>query len=208
MRELPQCLSHTESFNYADDSALLKVFGHNSAVWSVDHFSRQTLGRHQALEEVNADLSSLTNFGKTWKVAFEPAKTHAMLVSNTSDYCFPYMPQLSFGAVHVKFEEEVVLVVFVFHKKLTWKPMLNKVCSKGRQALGAMRRLKNLLGCSELAVLSKLLFNQLWNTEIWNTLLLLRGTCRGWTESKQLLNHCVVTISPLLQTDAKLQPLD
>ena len=54
----------------------------------------------------------------------------------------------------------------------------------------------------------KLLFDQLWNTEIWNTLLLLRGTCRGWTESKQLLNDCVVTISPLLQTDARLQALD
>ena len=31
MRELPKCLTHTESFNYADDSVLLKVFGHNSA---------------------------------------------------------------------------------------------------------------------------------------------------------------------------------
>jgi hypothetical protein len=51
------------------------------------------------------------------------------------------MSQLSFGAVHVKFEEELVFVGFVFDKKLTWKPMLNKVCSKGRQALGAMRRL-------------------------------------------------------------------
>ena len=155
MRELPQCLSHTESFNYADDSALLKVFGHNSAVWSVDHFSRQALERHQALTEVNADLSSLIDFGKKWKVEFEPTKTHAMLVSNTNDYCFPCMSQLVFGAAHIKFEEELTLVGFVFDKKLTWKPMLNKVCSKGRQALGAMFRLKSLLGCSDLAILFK-----------------------------------------------------
>lgn len=120
MRELPQCLSHTESFNYADDSALLKVFGHNSAVWSVDHFSKQTLERHQAITEVNADLSSLIDFGKKWKVKFEPTKTHAMLVSNTNDYCFPCMSQLVFGAAHVKFQEELALVGFVFNKKLTW----------------------------------------------------------------------------------------
>ena len=68
---------------------------------------------------------------------------------------FLYMSQLFVGAVHVKLEEELVLVGFVFDKKLTWKPMLNKVCSNGRQALGAMHRPKNLLGCSDLAVLFK-----------------------------------------------------
>ena len=47
------------------------------------------------------------------------------------------------------------MVGFVFDKKLTWKPMLNKVCSKGRQAIGAMFRLKSLLGCSDLAILFK-----------------------------------------------------
>ena len=88
MRELPRCLQHTDSFNYADDSALLKVFGHSCATWSVDHFSRQTMERHRALcevnevNEVNEDLSSLMGFGKKWKVQFEPTKTHAMLVSN------------------------------------------------------------------------------------------------------------------------------
>ena len=153
MRELPKCLTHTESFNYADDSALLKVFGHNSATWSVDHFSRQTSERHQALQEVNADLSSLVGFGKKWKVAFEPTKTHAMLVSNTKDCCFPMMSQLSFGTAHVKFEEQLLLVGFVFDRKLSWKPMLNRVCSKGRQALGAVFRLKGILGCSDLAML-------------------------------------------------------
>ena len=62
---------------------------------------------------------------------------------------------MSFGAAHVKFEEELTLVGFVLDKKLTWKPMLNKVCSKGRQALGAMFRLKSLLDCSDLAILFK-----------------------------------------------------
>ena len=78
-----------------------------------------------------------------------------MLVSDTNDYCFPCMSQLVFGTAHVKFEEKLTLVGFVFDKKLTWKPMLNKVCSKGRQALGTMFRLKSLLGCSDLAILFK-----------------------------------------------------
>ena len=54
--------------------------------------------RHHALCEVNDDLSSLFDFGKKWKVQFEPTKTHAMLVSNTQDSgYFPMMSQLSFG---------------------------------------------------------------------------------------------------------------
>ena len=114
--------------NYANDSALLKVFGHSCATWSVDHFSRQMVERHRAVCEVNEDLSSLVDFGKKWKVQFEPTKTHAMLVSNTQD-CgyFPMMSQLSFGGAHIQFEEELLLVGFVFDKKLTWRPMVSRV---------------------------------------------------------------------------------
>ena len=65
MRELPSCLLHAESFNcnYADDSAILKVFGHSCATWSTDHFSRQTMDRHNAMCELNANLSRLIDFG-------------------------------------------------------------------------------------------------------------------------------------------------
>ena len=106
--------------------------------------------------ELNADLSRLIDFGKKWKVQFEPTKTHAMLVSNTKDSgIFPLMSQLRFGEAHIQFEEELLLVGFLFDKKLTWRPMVNRICSKARQALGAMFRLKGLLGFSDLAVLFK-----------------------------------------------------
>ena len=78
MRELPSCLLHAESFNYADDSAILKVFGHSCATWSTDHFSRQTMDRHNAMCELNADLSRLIDFGVKWKVQFEPTKTRLL----------------------------------------------------------------------------------------------------------------------------------
>jgi hypothetical protein len=108
----------------------------------------------------------MMDFGKKWKVQFEPTKTHAMLVSNTQD-CgyFPMMSQLSFGGAHIQFEEELLLVGFVFDKKLTWRPMVSKVCSKVRQALGAMFRLKNCLVARILLCFSKPLYDQLWNTE-------------------------------------------
>ena len=63
MRELPSCLQHAESFNYADDSAILKVFGHSCAAWSVDHFSRPTADRHSAIGELSVDLNRLIGFG-------------------------------------------------------------------------------------------------------------------------------------------------
>ena len=79
-----------------------------------------------------------------------------MLVSNTKDSgIFPLMSQLCFGGAHIQFEEEELLVGSLFDRELTWRPMVNRICSKARQALGAMFRLKGLLGCSDLAVLFK-----------------------------------------------------
>jgi hypothetical protein len=153
IREMPCCLRHSISFNYADDSALLKVFG--TRQWSADRLALQTTARHRALCEVNEDLKALLQFGIKWKITFEPTKTHAMFVSNTMDCCFPWMSQLIFGDAHVSFEEELKLVGFIFDRKLTWEKMVKKVCSTGRQALGGVRRLKKLLGYSDLAVLYK-----------------------------------------------------
>ena len=51
---------------YADDSALLKVI-------------RKVADRLGAVEEVDRDLESVVEWGRMWKVAFEPKKTHAML---------------------------------------------------------------------------------------------------------------------------------
>jgi hypothetical protein len=155
MRELPRTLKYTEDVNYADDTALIKLFGTMTTRWTEGHFSRQTAVRHQALCEINQDLEALHQFGIKWKVTFEPTKTHAMLVSNTRDCCFPSMSQLIFGGKHISFEEELTLVGFVFDKRLTWKPMVDKVASKARRALGAIRRIKKLLGPSALAVLYK-----------------------------------------------------
>jgi hypothetical protein len=155
MRELPRTLEHTEDVNYADDTALIKLFGTVMTRWTQGHFSRQAAVRHQALLEINQDLEALHQFGIKWKITFEPTKTHAMLVSNTKDCCFPAMSQLIFGGKHIAFEEELTLVGFVFDKKLTWKPMVDKVASKARRALGAVRRIKTLLGPGALVVMYK-----------------------------------------------------
>ena len=56
MRELPQCLSHTESFNYTDDSALLNVFGHNS------HRRKEFLGQAQKNKAWPAPIYSFNSF--------------------------------------------------------------------------------------------------------------------------------------------------
>jgi hypothetical protein len=155
MRELPSSLRYAIDFNYADDSALLKVFGQAAAKWTADHFSKQSVARYQAIQEVNIDLEALYQFGLKWKITFEPTKTHALLISNTPDCCFPAFSQVVFGGAHIIFEEELTLVGFVIDRKLTFKPMVDKVASKARMALGAMRRLKSLLGSSDLAVLYK-----------------------------------------------------
>lgn len=156
MRELPSRLRHTEDFNYADDSALLKVFSPVAKKWTVDHFSRQEAGRHQAICQVNEDLEEVYQFGLKWKVTFEPSKTHAMLVSNTKDAgCFPAMSQLVFGGGHIVFEHVLLLVGYLFDSKLTWGPFVDKLASKARRALGVVRSIRRLLRSSDLAVLFK-----------------------------------------------------
>jgi hypothetical protein len=156
MRELPSVLNYTEDFNYADDSALLKIFEPVCTQWTVDHFSRQAAGRHQAMCEINEDLEALHQFGLKWKVTFEPSKTHALLVSNTKDAgCFPLLSQLVFGSGHVVFEPVLLLVGFLFDSKLTWEPMVKRVSSKARRALGAVRGIRKLVSSSDFVVLYK-----------------------------------------------------
>ena len=131
----------------------MKVFGTSDR--SGDHYSTQTEHRFQALNEITEDLVALEAFGVKWKVTFEPTKTHAMLISNTRDCFYPMISQLVFCGKHIVFEEVLLLVGFLFDRKLTWKPMVDRVASKSRQALGAVFRLKRLLRPCDIAVLYK-----------------------------------------------------
>jgi len=159
IRELIKVLKYCELYCYADDLTLKKIIGdlEDAALTGAERAQRFAVVRHESLCEINVDLSTLATWGRKWKVKFEPTKTHAMHVSNHSmtDVIYPEICMLELDGERIAFEHELLIVGFLFDSKLSWEPMVRRVCSKGRSALGAVRRLQGLFAPSDLAILFK-----------------------------------------------------
>jgi len=159
IRELIKVLKHCALYCYADDLTLKKLIGdlEDAALNGDKRAQRFAERRQEALCEINEDLSLLATWGRKWKVKFEPTKTHAMHISNHSmtDVIYPEICRLELDGKRIAFEQELLIVGFLFDSKLSWEPMVKRACSKGRSALGAIRRLQGLFGPSDLAILFK-----------------------------------------------------
>ena len=115
-------------FKYADDSALMKII-------------KEITDRTTAVKEVDKDLQAISDWGKKWKVEFEPKKTHALLCSRKK----PGMDQPTMDGKKIKFVSHLKLVGITIDSKLNWKKMACSAASKGRSMMGAMYRMQSLL---------------------------------------------------------------
>ena len=56
--------------------------------------------RQEAIAHINQDLKRVLRWNKKWKTAFEPTKTHAILVTNSMGLCpHPSVDLLEFDDV-------------------------------------------------------------------------------------------------------------
>ena len=134
IRELAQVVVDSMLMKYADDSALLKVI--------------QTIAdRRMAVAEVDRDLESIVEWGKLWKVAFEPKKTHAMLCTRKKP---GGMPQPIMDGKKIGSVSNMKLVGFTIDSKLNWQKMACSAASRGKSMLGALYRMQSLLKPSDL----------------------------------------------------------
>ena len=133
IRELVNVVMQSMLMKYADDSALMKII-------------ERVNDRSRSIEEVNSDLEAIANWGRKWKVQFEPKKTHAMLVTRKK----PGMPQPEMDGKKIAFVSSLKLVGFTIDSKLNWKKMACAAAAKGRSMIGALYRLQSLLKPSDL----------------------------------------------------------
>ena len=125
--------------SYADDCSLL---------YEVTDQNRETL-----IDDINADLQKLEDWGVLWHVSFAPDKTHSMLVSRRDK---PFdISGLHFMSEPVGPVTEMKLVGFILDSNWTFGPMLEHVSKKGRSKLGAIFRLRHHLDSANLETMYK-----------------------------------------------------
>ena len=128
IRELVNVVTHCLLFKYADDSAMMKII-------------KDIKDRIDAVKEVDDDLQAVSDWGKKWKVEFEPTKTHALLCTRKK----PGMGQPTMDGKKIKFVPHLKLVGITFDSRLNWKKMACSAASKGRSMMGAMYKMQSLL---------------------------------------------------------------
>ena len=102
---------------------------------------------------MNADLKRVSRWVRKWKTTFEPTKTHAMHVTNAPDKFIANA--LEFGGSRVEFENELKIVGVMYDHKLNWSKMAAEMASRGRKALGFLRRLGDLISPRDLETIYK-----------------------------------------------------
>ena len=133
IRELVNVVVHCLLFKYADDSAMMKTI-------------KDIKDRVGAVKEVDEDLQAVSDWGKKWKVEFEPTKTHALLCTRKK----PGMDQPTMDGKKIKFVSHLKLVGITIDSRLNWKKMACSVASKGRSMMGAMYKMQSLLKQSDM----------------------------------------------------------
>jgi hypothetical protein len=139
IRELAFVVQFTKLFKYADDSALMKII-------------KGVIERTEAVGEVDQDLQAIVDWGKKWKVQFEPKKTHALLCTRKRR---AGMKEPTMDGKKIKFVSDLKLVGLTIDSRLNWKKMACSAASKGRSMIGALYRMKSLLKPSDLQTIYK-----------------------------------------------------
>ena len=138
IQDLISCCKHTQLFMYADDCTVKLSFKPGD--------------RQVAISQLNEDLKRVSRWGRRWKTTFEPTKTHAMLVSNKGG---AQVGHLEFDGVAVGFEQQLKIVGVIYDAKLNWSKMAEEMASRGRRALGFLKKLRHIITSSDIGVVYK-----------------------------------------------------
>ena len=125
------CLSHSKSILFADDTTIYK----------------KSDCLRQLYKFINIDLASLVEWFKTNKLSLNVKKTHYMLFSATSNAHVNNM-QISIDMNSIEQKHVVTFLGMQIDDKLTWEHHISMVRSKLTGSLYVIRRSKyNLLSC-------------------------------------------------------------
>eukprot|EP00117_Sycon_ciliatum_P048491 scpid109156/ scgid34516/ Probable RNA-directed DNA polymerase from transposon X-element; Reverse transcriptase len=83
-------------------------------------------------------VNRLSDWGKEWRVAFEPSKSQAMTV--TLQRAQLALPSLLFGGNPVPESSTIKLLGVTFDPKLSFAEHIRAVSIRGKQRLGLLRR--------------------------------------------------------------------
>ena len=120
--------------SYADDCSLVYEVSDENASSIID--------------TINLDLQKLSDWGITWHVSFEPTKTYAMVVSRKR--CPFDAAGISFDGFDIEVVKELKLVGFTLDSKMTMGSMVDKLCKKARQKIGALYKLRYNLDANSM----------------------------------------------------------
>ena len=94
-------------------------------------------------EILNQDLTTLNNWAMRWRVNFNAAKTEYMIFTNKHQT--PKYPALYLGNTIIKQVNEHTHLGLTLDKKLTWKPHINRICTKASQRITDIKPIRHLI---------------------------------------------------------------
>ena len=131
VKDCEDCLAGgTRLAVYADDATLYKCLS------SGDSIQNASSNLQQAFDAVAA-------WGSSWKIQFEPTKSHALTLSNHRPPIAP--PSIYFNNILVAEEDEIKLLGATFDRQLSCRSHLRNVSSKANQRLHFFKKVAPLL---------------------------------------------------------------
>ena len=74
---------------------------------------------------------------------------------------------MEFNGIKVTFETQLKIVGVIYDNKLNWSKMASEMASRGRQALGFLKRLGGLISKKDLSTTSSTKSQMISNKEEW-----------------------------------------
>ena len=118
---------NSEIFIFADDTSIM----------------RQIKNPIMDFEILNQDLNTLNNWAIRWRANFNAVKTEYMIFTNKHQT--PHYPDLYLGNTIIKQVNEHTHLGLTLDKKLTWKPHINRICTKASQRITDIKRIRHLI---------------------------------------------------------------
>ena len=121
---------------YADDTTLYKCVTSNDAV-------------QQCGQDLQSAIHALADWGRSWKIQFEPTKSQAMSLSHHRPPW--HHPRLVFDGVQIAEERSMKLLGVTFDQQLTFCSHIRNVALRAKQRLYFLRRVAPLLDAQSRA---------------------------------------------------------
>ena len=127
----------TDPHLFADDTSLLDIY----------------FDPRLSCLKINRDLRKISDWGKVWKVTFNPSKTKFIVFSHHQSY--PEYPDVVFNGVNVERTIEHVHLGLTITSNLSWIKHIFTVINKASRAIHILNFVKHRLPRSGLSSLYK-----------------------------------------------------